>query len=77
MATTDDSALFVDTNILVYANVTESPLHEQALGAIQAARKDGSPATPPKRRHSAIAGCSSASKPWRVLIPATVRRSLP
>lgn len=41
MATTDDNALFVDTNVLVYANVTESPLHEQALGAIQAARKDG------------------------------------
>jgi len=41
MATTDDNALFVDTNVLVYANVTESPLHEQALGSIQAARKDG------------------------------------
>ena len=41
MATMDDSALFVDTNVLVYANVTESPLHEQALGAIQAARKVG------------------------------------
>lgn len=41
MATMGDSALFVDTNVLVYANVAESPLHERALGAIQTARKDG------------------------------------
>ncbi len=37
MATTDDKALFVDTNVLVYANVIETPLHEQALMAINAA----------------------------------------
>lgn len=37
MATMDDNALFVDTNILVYANVIETPFHEQALAAIDAA----------------------------------------
>jgi predicted nucleic acid-binding protein len=37
MATMDDKALFVDTNVLVYANVIETPFHEQALAAINAA----------------------------------------
>lgn len=37
MATMDDNALFVDTNVLVYANVIETPFHEQALEAINAA----------------------------------------
>lgn len=37
MATMDDNALFVDTNVLVYANVIETPFHEQALAAINAA----------------------------------------
>jgi len=41
MATTDDKALFVDTNVLVYANVIETPLHEQALAAINAAHQAG------------------------------------
>ncbi len=29
MATMDDKALFVDTNVLVYANVIETPMHEK------------------------------------------------
>lgn len=37
MATMDDDALFVDTNVLVYANVIETPFHEQALAAINTA----------------------------------------
>lgn len=37
MATMDDNALFVDTNVLVYANVIETPFHEQALAAINTA----------------------------------------
>ncbi len=37
MATTDDSALFVDTNVLVYANVATAPFHDAALAALQAA----------------------------------------
>jgi len=37
MATMDDNALFIDTNVLVYANVVETPFHEQALAAINAA----------------------------------------
>ncbi len=41
MATMDDKALFVDTNILIYANVIETPLHEQALAAINAAHQAG------------------------------------
>lgn len=33
--TGDDNAVFLDTNILVYANVDESPFHQMALQAIQ------------------------------------------
>ena len=32
MAMMDDKALFIDTNILVYANVIETPFHEQGPG---------------------------------------------
>jgi predicted nucleic acid-binding protein len=41
MATMDDNPLFIDTNILVYANVIETPFHEQALAAINAAHEAG------------------------------------
>ncbi len=41
MATMDDSPLFIDTNILVYANVIETPFHEQALTAINSAHEAG------------------------------------
>lgn len=43
MAMMDVEALFIDTNTLVYANITESPFHQQALDAIQAARQTGRP----------------------------------
>ena len=35
-------SLFVDTNVLVYANVAEAPLHKSALRALQSARDAGS-----------------------------------
>ena len=35
-----DKALFVDTNILVYANVIETPFHDQALAAINTAHQE-------------------------------------
>jgi predicted nucleic acid-binding protein len=41
MATMDDKAPFVDTNVPVYANVIETPLHEPALAAISAAYRAG------------------------------------
>lgn len=45
MATTaaedNNGALFVDTNVLVYANVAEAPLHSVALSALQQARDAG------------------------------------
>jgi predicted nucleic acid-binding protein len=41
MAMPDAETLFVDTNILVYANVAEAPLHHAALQAIQASEKTG------------------------------------
>lgn len=41
MAMTAVDPLFVDTNVLVYANVLEAPLHARALGAIHAARQAG------------------------------------
>jgi predicted nucleic acid-binding protein len=41
MATPDVDTLFVDTNVLVYANVAEAPLHQAALQAIQALEQAG------------------------------------
>ena len=41
MATMEDNPLFIDTNILVYANVVETPFHQQALAAINAAHEAG------------------------------------
>ena len=41
MAIMDDDALFIDTNVLVYANVIETPFHQQALTTINAAHKEG------------------------------------
>jgi predicted nucleic acid-binding protein len=35
MTTGDDNAVFLDTNVLVYATVPESPLHLLALNTIQ------------------------------------------
>ncbi len=35
MATTDVEPVFLDTNVLVYANVAESPFHPRALSAIE------------------------------------------
>ena len=32
-----DKPLFIDTNILIYANVATAPFHEQALNAIKSA----------------------------------------
>ena len=40
MTTMGDKALFVDTNILVYANVIETPFHDQALAAINTAHQE-------------------------------------
>jgi len=39
MVATDAKALFVDTNVPVYANVIETPFHEQVLAAINAAHQ--------------------------------------
>ena len=41
MATMGDNALFIDTNVLVFANVLETPLHQQALQAITTAQQQG------------------------------------
>ncbi len=41
MVTMDDKALFVDTIVLVYANVVETPFHERALATINAAHEAG------------------------------------
>jgi predicted nucleic acid-binding protein len=39
----DAEPLFIDTNILVYANVATAPLHERALNAIREAHQAGRP----------------------------------
>jgi predicted nucleic acid-binding protein len=41
MATKEDNRLFVDTNILVYAAVSQSPLHAEARRAIQTQQEAG------------------------------------
>ncbi len=41
MTTMADSPLFIDTNILVYANVIETPFHKQALATINIAHDAG------------------------------------
>lgn len=41
MATMAAEALFVDTNVVVYANVIETLLHDQALAAINTAHQAG------------------------------------
>lgn len=41
MVMMDAEALFVDTNVLVYANVIETPFHEKALVAVNAAHHVG------------------------------------
>lgn len=41
MATREDNRLFVDTNILVYAAVSQSPFHAEARRAIQAQQEAG------------------------------------
>ncbi|HEY9820657.1 MAG TPA: type II toxin-antitoxin system VapC family toxin [Candidatus Sericytochromatia bacterium] len=41
MVTTGDNSAFVDTNILVYASIPESPFHLVALNAIQALEQAG------------------------------------
>jgi predicted nucleic acid-binding protein len=37
----DEGALFVDTNVLIYANIVESPFHAAALAALRQARAAG------------------------------------
>ena len=37
----DKNSLFIDTNILIYANVIETPFHQQALAAINTAYDSG------------------------------------
>jgi len=43
MAMTDAKPLFIDTNVLVYANVLTAPLHEPALNAIKNAHEANRP----------------------------------
>lgn len=43
MATMDVEPLFVDTNILIYANVATAPFHEQALNAIKTVHQSKRP----------------------------------
>ena len=43
MAMTNAEPLFIDTNILIYANVATAPLHKQALSAIKAAHQSERP----------------------------------
>lgn len=43
MATMDIKPLFIDANILIYANVATAPFHEAALKAIEDAHQAGRP----------------------------------
>jgi predicted nucleic acid-binding protein len=41
MATADAEAVFLDTNVLIYANVAESPFHQIALRAVESRARAG------------------------------------
>jgi len=41
MVTTNGRAVFLDTNILLRANLAEAPFHAEALNAIQTLRRNG------------------------------------
>ena len=41
MATTDAKPVFVDTNVLVYANLTQSPWHKKTVSALENLRISG------------------------------------
>jgi len=41
MATTGGNAVFIDTNVLVFANVVEAPLHAVALARLDGQRGAG------------------------------------
>ncbi|UBF29267.1 type II toxin-antitoxin system VapC family toxin [Kovacikia minuta CCNUW1] len=41
MVTTGGNIVFLDTNILVYASIPESPLHDIAVNSIQTLEQDG------------------------------------
>ncbi len=43
MAMTDAKSLFIDTNVLIYANVGSAPLHQQALDALKTAHQSERP----------------------------------
>ena len=43
MAMMDAEPLFIDTNILIYANVAGAPFHKQALDALQLAQQSERP----------------------------------
>jgi predicted nucleic acid-binding protein len=38
---TDGNSLFIDTNVLIYANVAAAPLHDRALNALTKAHQSG------------------------------------
>ena len=41
MVIMNDNRLFIDTNVLIYANVIETPFHQQALTTINVAHQEG------------------------------------
>ncbi len=41
MATMDAEPLFIDTNILIYANIASAPFHQPALDALTLAQQSG------------------------------------
>lgn len=43
MVTKDDKPLFIDTNILIYANVAAAPFHIQALNTLKEAQQTSRP----------------------------------
>ena len=41
MATTDAEPVFVDTNVLVYASLAQTPLHQTAIARVESLRQEG------------------------------------
>ncbi|MCG5516404.1 MULTISPECIES: type II toxin-antitoxin system VapC family toxin [unclassified Ectothiorhodospira] len=60
----DDNALFIDTNVLVYANIAEAPIHSQALAKLGNAHHQGRPLWISRQVLREFAAVRSRSQPF-------------
>ena len=64
----DAEPLFVDTNVLVHANVAKAPWHEQALTALKSSHRAGHPLCGGKQIHDAKTVATMLAHDLRLLL---------